>query len=245
MTTEIALKEFLKDGSSEFYRAYRRLKYQVFVEELSWRELIDSSEAATTKEDPFDAAGRFLLAVDDGGLPIGVVRAIALKDGFPHRDLFEHHLHHPQFSAMLQSICMLNALAVLPAYRGKTFRTAEQNWEGSVARLLVLGIMRLMEEQNNKAAIATAQGAVVFFFQKLGFVVIDRPAVTHLHPDIFTNVGLVFGSSGHREALEACKMASSEPAAPAEQTLNLLKYFEECQQSALGPDTLESLIAKQ
>lgn len=242
MTAMIALREFSKEGSSEYYRAYRQLKYQVFVEELGWDGLVDDPGIAMAKEDPFDAAGRFLLAISSDGLPIGVIRAIALPEGFPHRDLFVRHLHHPQFSGMLNRICMLNALAVLPAYRGKKVQAAEGNWEGSVARLLVLGIMRLFEELGMKAAVATAQGPVVYFFRKLGFLVIDRPSVTHLHPDIFTNVGLVFGTAIHQQALAACRITRSEPVELDEQALSLWKYFEGCQQAALGPDNLESFV---
>ena len=137
---------------------------------------------------------------------------------------------------------MLNALAVLPEYRKKTFRAVEQRWEGTVAKLLVLGTMRLFEQQDLKAAIATAQGPVVYFFRKLGFLVIDRPSVTHLHRDVFTNVGLVFGTGAHQQVLAACRMTRSEPVEFDEQALSLCKYFEECQQAALGPDNLESLV---
>jgi hypothetical protein len=237
----VTIRSFSFNDDELLQQAYRRLKYRVFVEDLGWNSLVDEPNAGIAKVDYFDAEGLFLLAISDG-LPIGVIRAIALKDGFPHRELFEQHLHHPRFSAMLHGICMLNALAVLPLYRGKTFCTAEHNWEGSVAKLLVLGIMRCMEEQNQKAAIATAQGPVVYFFQKLGFQVIDRPAVTHLHPDVFTNVGLVFGTTAHKKALQACKMAISEAPKIDEDGRDLSGYFEECQKNALGLAPLETFL---
>jgi len=238
----VSIKSFCKSDNHDLYQAYRRLKYQVFVEELGWHSLVDGSGELIAKEDPFDSCGHFMIAINSEGLPIGVIRGISLKHGFPHRDLFEQHLRHHEFNAMIENICTLNALAVLPACRGKVFRVNGCSWESSIAKLLVLGIIRLFEQQNLKATIATAEGLVVRFFQKIGFLVIDRPGVTYLHPDIFTNVGLVFGSSAHLKVLDDCKMGTDQSPAIDEVASNLLKYFERCQSEALGPNTLNSFF---
>jgi N-acyl-L-homoserine lactone synthetase len=243
MLTTIATKLFSKCGDNASYKAYLTIKYQVFVVELDWSSLKDKDGAAIAKEDPFDEDGRFSLAITGERVPIGIVRAIPLQKGFPYRELFKQHLDHIDFSSLLDSLCMFNALAVLPAYRGKKYWLSEQGWIGSAGRLLMLGLIRYMEQQGMKGAIVTTSAIVsARLCHGLGFYIIDSPTITSLRPEPLLNMGMVFGSEAHIRAQAECGMKPRVFNPIATDSLTLLHYFESCQQQVLGSRRLESLF---
>ena len=243
MIEPIILCYFTKQDNQDFYKAYLTLKYQVFVAELDWSSLKDERGEVIAREDPFDEEGRFSLAITEGGTPIGIVRAIPLQKGFPHRELFEQHLGHIEFSSMLDSLCTFNALAVLPEYRRQKYRASDQGWVGSAGRLLMLGLIRYMEQEGMKGAIVTT-GAIVpaRLCHGLGFHIIDSPTITPLRPEPLLNMGMVFGSDAHFRAQEECGMKPRVSTPLAGDSLRLLRYFESCQEQVLGSRRLESLF---
>lgn len=243
MIEPIIIHYFTKRDNEDFYRAYLTIKYQVFVAELNWSSLKDESGEAIAREDPFDEEGRFSLALIAGRIPIGTVRAIPLQKGFPHQELFEQHLSHIEFGSLFDSLCTFNALAVLPAYRGKKCRVSEQGWTGSAGRLLMLGLIRYMEQEGMKGATVTT-GAITpaRLFHGLGFYIIDNPTITPLYPEPLLNMGMVFGSDAHIRAQEECGMKPRVSTPLAGDSLRLLHYFESCQEQVLGSRRLESLF---
>ncbi len=241
MIAPIVMHHFTKQGNKELYKAYLNIKYQVFVRELSWSTLADESDKAIAREESFDEASRFLVASTDKGLPIGTVRAIFLNQGFPHQDLFEHHLRQPVFNQIIDRLCTLNALAVLPPYRRQIYRVSNQGWVGAVGRLLMLGLIRSLAQEGMKGAIVTTAGTVsTLLCAHLGFYAIDKPTFTSLQPELMTNMGIIFGSDAHIRAQEACQMNPSKPDSLDADSIKLLHYFESCQQQALGARSLES-----
>lgn len=243
MLTTIVTKLFSKRGDKASYRTYLTIKYQVFVIELGWSSLKDESGAAIAREDPFDAEGSFFLAMTNEGAPIGTVRAIPLQKGFPHQELFEQHLGRIEFGSLFDSLCTFNALAVLPAYRGKKCLVSDRGWIGSAGRLLMLGLIRYMEQEGMKGAIVTT-GAIApaRLCHGLGFYVIDNPTITPLRPEPLLNMGMVFGSEAHIRAQEECGMKPPVSTPLAGDLLRLLRYFESRQQQVLGSRRLESLF---
>ena len=238
----IAIKYFTKQSGKAFYEASRKIKYQVFVTEFGWSSLKDESGKAIARVDPFDQAGHFFLAMTEGGLPMGMVRAFHLKRGFPHRDLFEHHCCHSEFSYLMDSVCTLNSLAVLPEYRRKQFRISDQGWSGSAARLLMLSIIRHMEQHGVEAAILTTDGIVpTRLCHGLGFYIIDNPIITDLRPEPLVNMGLVFGSTPHACAQRECGMRPLLRNRRSKNYERLLSYFESCEQHALAGRKWDSI----
>ena len=130
----------------------------------------------------------------------------------------------------------LNAVAVLPAYRGKKFQAIDLGWTGSAAKLLMLFAIHQMEKQGLRAALATTGNvASTQLFRHLGFRIIDCPRpIPHLHPDIVaTNVGIVFGSPQHLHAQRKCAIPVNFAQPLDTDSLMLLKYFAEREAEAL------------
>lgn len=236
----IVLEAFSK-RCGDRYSAYRRLKYRVFVAECGWDALKDESGDELAREDPFDECSRFLLARTCHGLPIGVIRGIRLHDGFPHRELLQHHLPPENPTAEVRTTCTLNALAVLPDYRGRSFTVRGTEWHGTVAKLLMLGIVRSLEEEGQRAAIATCAGLrSVRLCVDSGFTVLDRPTKTSLHPSLMTNIGMVFESQAHIATQRACGIEPLAGGSGHDDARGLEAYFAERHRLSLDSKPLES-----
>src|SRR5262245_27752116 len=130
MMDAISLESFTKHSHVDGYRDYLDIKFQVFVTEQLWTGLCDSEGTQLAREDPFDEHGRFLLARSMAGRPIGVVRGVSLREGFPHKDLLQHHLASAAVMPLRPLLCTLNGLAVLPEYRRHQYRVVERSWTG-------------------------------------------------------------------------------------------------------------------
>src|SRR5262249_32118764 len=148
--------------------------------------------------------GRFLIACAVDGRPVGVVRGIRLRDGFPHEKLLAHHIRREEVASVYpDGLCTLNGLAVLPEYRSREYWVEDGDWKGNVATLLMLATIRSLENDGVKGALATTGGAIpTKLCHKLGFLVIDIPTK---HPSVhntltMANIGIVFGSPVHLRA---------------------------------------------
>src|SRR5574341_1362557 len=158
MADLIRLTPFSKGGNRCQYEQYLALKYEVFVAEQGWIALADPLGRPIAREERFDEDGQLCLASTPEGDPVGVVRAIALAKGFPRRELLQHHLERQEVQEMWAYLCTLNALAVLPSYRRKTYEAVGLGWKGSVGKLLMLFAIEQMELQGRKVALATSGG---------------------------------------------------------------------------------------
>ena len=224
---EISLHVFDRHENNELFNEYRKIKYKVFVKELGWNSLADKSCKGMSTIDPFDEKGTFIVAKTFSGRSVGIVRGIPLNKGFPHKTLFTPHFTNPLVYNMYGRIYTINALAVLPAYRGKQFRVTQSDLKGSIGKLLVLQLNRYYLQQGFKAVIATAEGAAgIYFFLSLGFRIIDYPKVTHLHSDPLSNVAAVFGSQACMHAEEESNLDPVEAYQLDNETKKLMAYFE-------------------
>jgi hypothetical protein len=242
-TPFIVLHQFSKDDS-DLYQAYLRLKYEVFVEEQGWHSLAHDTKQKIAREDEFDAQGRFWIAIAEETGPVGIVRGIPLNEGFPHRELFKHHLDQPKFAAMFENLGTINGLAVRTSYRRHCYRVQEWGWSGTIGRLLMLAIVRSLETEGLEAAIATTGGLIsTQLCESLGFVAIDLPQKTPLHPGIIMmNIGLVFGSLPHIRAQQECGILCSGKHPLRPQAAKLLQYFEERRTTLLGDKPLKEIL---
>jgi len=237
----IAIQIFRQREQPASYLSYRRIKYDVFSRELGWAGLEDLTGEPIAREDPFDDAGRFVLARTEAGVPVGVVRGIGLDEGFPHRNLFERHFDDARFQRAFPRLITANALAVLSEYRKRNFRVVGCNWSGSAGMLLMLALFQSFDREDRIGAVITAGGIEsALFFRKLGCLVIDPPCETALHCEPLTNFGIVFGTDGHRMAAETCCMSPGQPTRPNPTRQGLQDYFRHCQERSLGSKLLES-----
>jgi hypothetical protein len=243
MSTSVRLVSFRRDDEY-LYREYLAIKYRVFVVEHGWTDLAAGEGVGLAREDPYDAHGRFVIArgVDDTAL--GVVRGIPLREGFPHAELFEHHMHAPEVCQMRDWLCTMNALAVLPEYRAAKCQVIERGWAAGVGTLLMLMVCRSMEGEGMRGVLATAGGSVsARFCRRFGFVLIDRPRLTSLHPALpMTNIGLVFGLGAHRRREEECGLGVEEHSPAGMDAIELLRYFERREADVLESGDFDSLF---
>ncbi len=239
----IVLRRF-SGNDKDLYHAYRELKYEVFVAEQGWHSLADRSAPRVASEDEFDVCGRFWMASTQEMVPVGIVRGSLLKEGFPRRELLEHHLHQPEVAAMLTSLCTINALAVRASYRRSHHRVKQWGWTGPIGKLLLLAIIRDLEAEGMEAAIATAGGPIsARLCESLGFTAIDLPQKTQLHPElVMVNIGMVFGSPQHLRAQEECGMRHGGEVALSAEAARLLAYFEERKTALLVPRPLVDIL---
>jgi hypothetical protein len=237
----IALERFTAEDAR--YATYRRIKYAVFMAEQHWSATAAELGAHMADADPFDERGRFWLARTDAGEPAGVIRALATAEAFPHRDLFEHHLGIAAVRPLLAALGTVNALAVLPSYRGLKVTVTREGWSGGVGSLLVLASLRGLEDEGVQAVVATAQGSVsTRLFLRLGFHAIDPPCMTPLQPRLpLTNVGLVLGSPAHRAA-EVKRGLAPRVSRLHGDAAALLAYFEGRDRRVTGAGSMEEAL---
>jgi hypothetical protein len=101
-------------------------------------------------------------------------------------------------------------------------------WVGSIAKLLMLALIRDLETEGMRGAIATAGTPVSCrLCESIGFTAIDPPQRTGLHPDPMINIGMVFGSPQHIRAQKECGMWQGGEPVLSPEAVRLLRYFEE------------------
>jgi GNAT superfamily N-acetyltransferase len=237
----ITLEQF-SAGDHGSYAAYRRIKYAVFMAEQGWNASAAEATAQLAEPEPFDAFGRFWIARTEEGAPAGVIRSLPVSEAFPHRDLFDHHLDVAPVRQLLPALGTVNALAVLPQYRGREV-TAMGEWRGGVGSLLVLASLRALEDEGVEAAVATAQGPVAAgLFLRLGFRAIDVPRIGSLQPRLpLMNVGVVLGSAAHRAA-EQKRGFGNKTMALREKAAALHAYFDERHQAVWSSRSIEEMF---
>lgn len=235
LTEPIKLETFAKVSRADLYNIYRLIKYDVFVTHERWEKLADDSGEAIAGEDQFDELSTFVVAMSEDGCPIGTVRGTALDSGFPHRELFEHYCTQEAFNNSMGSMCSLNALGILPSYRGKQDEVLGQSWKGPIWELLMLSIIDYFQQNGLVGAVATGGGlASARLLRRLGFKFIDRPKMTGLHVDVMINIGLVFGAPFHVRARRQCRMNIDGQAPFKRHTKALWRYFEEREREVLA-----------
>ncbi len=243
MSDQITLDFFTRKDDPEKYKIYRSMKYDVFVVERGWQNLVEPSEPGIAKVDPFDDSGIFCLARTSRGRAVGIVRSIGLDNGFPHRELFKRHLDDYCFNNSLKRLCSLNSLAVLPPFRQKEFVVKESDWKGRVSKLLILSIAHRFQQRGYVGLIATATGfGPAEIFHELGFQVIDLPKVTPLHTSELTNIGIAFESRQYTQALKNCLIGSIDFDGVCDCCRCLATYFEGQEQNLIGSRSLKSLF---
>jgi len=207
--------------SGSWYDEYRRLRHRVFVVEQGWAGLSLPSGDVTIP-DPADAAAHFWLARSASGALVGAVRVRAVRDVFPHEDLFHHHLARREMIAMRPWMGTLNSLVVDGAWRGRV--CADRDGDGrTVANLLLRASLAGSASYGLQALVATAQTVIsARALTGAGFRVIDPPVLTDLHVHFpMCNVGIVLTPDG----------------APARA---LSVYFEDCERRVIGGGSLEA-----
>lgn len=137
--------------------SYRDLKTIIFRDELQWNSLNLDNDNKVVLDD-YDRQSHFALA-EFKNRPVGVIRGIALCDGFPHRQFFERALGSSEMARALEKGFSINSLAVLPAFRNLEIGTN-----------LLSRIQDFFREKGKNIGLLTAiRGQSDNFFQKQGY----------------------------------------------------------------------------
>lgn len=240
----VALESFIGTSDERRYREYRRIKFQTFVREQGWAGLGGEASDGLADEDRFDGGGRFALARTTVGDPVGVVRCLPLTEGFPHSELFRHHILQEEVADTIPSLATLNALAVLPEYRGRAYEVLCDGRIGTVCRLLLLEAMFRLAREGVKGILATVQSIIsARALMRVGFRLIDKPATTPLHERFpLANVGIVLGSTEHVAAAIRCGVPWRLKRNHTPALLRLEQYFDRQQRAVLRSASLQELF---
>lgn len=232
MLTPIQHNLFYYGADPVAFRAYREIKYRVFVEELGWADLADARNPGLIKVDAYDPISSFALLSTASGEPFAIVRATALYRGFPYRELFERHLAQPAFADHLDWLCSINALAVLPDYRRRVFRESAHGWQGSAGQLLLLGILGHMAGAGLAGAIlTTGYPAASRLCRRVGFEIIDPPVASAQTREPLQNMALLFDDPAYLACRRACGVAGEPPLQDPGRDA-LARYFGQCRPAA-------------
>ena len=208
-------------AAGSWYDEDRRLRHRVFVVEQGWAGLSSACGDATIP-DPADAKAHFWLARSTGGALVGAVRVRAVRDVFPHEELFCHHLARREMAFMRPWMGTLNSLVVDRDWRSRPC-AGSNGHDGTVASLLLDATLSGSAGAGLRALVATAQTLVsARALMRAGFRVIDPPVRTHLHAEFpMCNLGIV--------------LTEEDPRARA-----LSKYFDDCQRQVLSAASLDT-----
>jgi hypothetical protein len=210
------LVEFPSRPPEAWMHTYRKLKYEVFTRELGWA-VGGTPESPVAAPNEFDLDASYSFLCSEGNETFGTVRGTSLADAFPHAELFARHTRHKELAEAISSLCTLNALAVLPAFRRKRYHLLERGWVESAGRLLVFSQLEMQRAKRIGGAILTAAGTgAVRFFEGFGFRAIDPPQQTHLHHLPLTNMALCFHDERYRSAAREAgiDLTLAAPASP-------------------------------
>lgn len=201
------------------YARFDAIRQEVFGRELQW-PLPASGGAGLI--DRFDGVADLWIADTDSGA-VGIVRAIRVSRGFPHRDLFERHMEPGRLDLPLTEIGTINALAVLPPFRRELFRNTGGMVDTASALLLAAALAGL-RDRGVRLVLATVLSAIsARTFLRAGFRILDPPQVASGHAGFrLANVALVMTAEGQ----------------------SLAEYVSRCHDALVGTRSIEELFGE-
>lgn len=177
------------------YVQWDQLRTDIFAGELGWKMRRRPPDGDVS--DPHDLHGVFFSAEYEEQ-PIGILRAVHVADGFPHRELFQHHLTLCDLDHRLHTIGTVNALAVLPQYRGITFLDECDDAASTAASHLLRHSLRYFAASGRPIVLATVLSAIsARVFIREGFRMIDDPFPSADARFLLANVGRVDADPAH------------------------------------------------
>ena len=215
---------FFNDTSVLGFREYRRLKHDVFVREQGW-ELPSEPDAQLVHPDAFDSQSMFVLA-HAGGKAIGIARATMIRDAFPHAEFFAEQMDRPELQAVRRETATVNAVAVLPEFRGRAVQIEGRAQSMTAGKALMVELTkRLYDAGAAVVLLTTSPGVAAVFFDHLGYYLIDAPFRSGGRTLI--NMGLGIHDTDHFSEVGSplADLAYSDNASEAER--RCIAYFRE------------------
>ena len=165
---------FFDDTSVPEFREYRGIKHNVFVLEQGW-QLPSESEAQRVAQDAFDPHSIFVIA-RAGGKAIGIARATMISDAFPHAEFFTGQMDREELRAVQSAVATVNAVAVLPEFRGRAVRVDGRAQTMTTGKALMVELTRRLHDKGAVVSLlTTSPGVAAVFFDHLGYYLIGPP----------------------------------------------------------------------
>jgi GNAT superfamily N-acetyltransferase len=233
---------FFDDASVPEFRDYRRIKHVVFVREQGW-DLPSDHDAELAHPDPFDPHSMFVVARAEGR-SIGIARATMIRDAFPHADFFEGQMVRPELQAVHDVLATVNAVAVLPEFRGRKVRIEGRGQSMTTGKALMVELTKRLDQAGAAVTVlTTSPGVAAIFFDHLGYYLIDAPFPCGARTLI--NMGLCIHDEDHFRAIGSpiADLALTSVASDAER--QCVAYFRERSATILRGKRMEEFVSSQ
>ena len=230
---------FFDDTSAAEFRDYREIKHDVFVLEQGWQLPLDG-DAQIVAPDAFDPHSMFVLA-SAGGKAIGIARATMICDAFPHAEFFTGLMARPELQTVRAAVATVNAVAVLPAFRGKAMQIHGRGRTMTAGKALMTELTKRLDHAGAEVSLlTTSPGVAAVFFDHLGYYLIDPPFQSGGRALI--NMGLGVHDIGHFCEIGSplAEVTYPEVASDAEQ--RCIAYFRERSSAILQGRRIEELF---
>lgn len=233
---------FFDDTSVPGFREYRQIKHAVFVREQGW-DLPSDHDAELTHPDEFDPHSMFVVARAEGRA-IGIARATMIRDAFPHADFFDGQMARPELQAVNDVLATVNAVAVLPEFRGRKVRIEGRGQSMTTGKALMVELTKRLDQASAAVAVLTTSPSVAaIFFDHLGYYLIDPPFPSDGRTLI--NMGLCIHDADHFRAIGSplADLELSGTVVAAER--RCIDYFRERSAMILRGKRMEEFVSSQ
>ena len=230
---------FFDDTSAAGFRDYCGIKHDVFVLEQGWQLPLDS-DGQIVAPDAFDPHSMFVLA-RAGGQAIGIARATMICDAFPHAEFFTSLMERPELRAVRAAVATVNAVAVLPAFRGRAVKIHGRGHTMTAGKALMAELSKRLDDAGAEVSLlTTSPGVAAVFFDHLGYYLIDPPFQSGGRTLI--NMGLGIHDTDHFGEIGSplADMTYAQVASEAEQ--RCIAYFRERSSAILQGKRIEELF---
>ncbi len=233
---------FFDDTAAPEFREYRGLKHEVFVLEQGWPLPLDV-DGRHVAPDPFDPHSMFVIGRVDGRA-VGIARATMIDEAFPHADFFIELMQRPELEDARTAVATVNAVAVLPAFRGQPMRVNGSARSMTTAKALMVELTRrLAREGTEVVLLTTSPGLAAVFFDHLGFYLLGPPFCSEGRTLI--NMGLGVHDTDHFREIGSPLADEGFATGASEAERRCIGYFRAQAAAALGDKSMEEFCHKE
>lgn len=232
---------FFDDTSVLEFREYRGIKHDVFVLEQGWQLPLES-DAQRVAQDAFDPHSIFVIA-RAGGKAIGIARATMICDAFPHAEFFTGQMDGEELRAVQSAVATVNAVAVLPEFRGRAVRVDGRAQTMTTGKALMVELTRRLHDKGAVVSLlTTSPGVAAVFFDHLGYYLIDPPFQSG--GGTLINMGLGVHDTDHFREISSPLADLPDVASASEAERRCIAYFRERSASILQGKRMEEFCRK-
>ncbi len=194
---------FKKHEYAAGYDDYRRLQYEVFVQELGWSAIPSDHESGLILESETDDHCIFVNCIDDHGICAGTLRGFPnAAILMPHSELFTRHLNRAFLAGHLDRVGSINGVAVAKAFRGSGYLSRDkansESSRSSIGSDMLCCLVDAMAKQGCRIVfLSTGAIPMALLFSRLGGKIVDGPFSFSGPLPALINMGAVIGHLVH------------------------------------------------